>query len=84
MAVRNRKGDTLPQGVPLSKIGDSCQIQENSEAVTNSLADEGARRRIKEDLDRTFFVEAGAGSGKTKSLVDRMVALLSVPAAHGL
>ncbi len=38
--------------------------------------DEDARRRIVEDLDRTLFVEAGAGSGKTKSLVDRMIALL--------
>ncbi len=40
------------------------------------LPDEGARRRIKEELDRTLFVEAGAGSGKTESLVDRMIALL--------
>jgi len=44
--------------------------------VTNSLPDEGARRKIGEELERTFFVEAGAGSGKTKSLVDRMIALL--------
>ena len=44
--------------------------------TTNFLPDEGARRRISEDLDRTLFVEAGAGSGKTKSLVDRMIALL--------
>jgi ATP-dependent helicase/nuclease subunit A len=45
--------------------------------MSKKLLDEGARRRIKEDLDRTLFVEAGAGSGKTKSLVDRMIALLS-------
>ena len=38
--------------------------------------DAAARDRIKQDLDRTFLVEAGAGSGKTKSLVDRMLALL--------
>jgi ATP-dependent helicase/nuclease subunit A len=38
--------------------------------------DADARRRIVEDLDKTFFVEAGAGSGKTRSLVDRMIALL--------
>jgi ATP-dependent helicase/nuclease subunit A len=44
---------------------------------SNPLPDEGARRRIIEELDRTLFVEAGAGSGKTKSLVDRMIALLS-------
>jgi ATP-dependent helicase/nuclease subunit A len=35
-----------------------------------------ARRKIIQELDKTFFVEAGAGSGKTKSLVDRMIALL--------
>ena len=39
--------------------------------------DQASRSRISGDLDRTFLVEAGAGSGKTKSLVDRMVALLA-------
>ena len=39
--------------------------------------DEAARGRITGDLDRTFLVEAGAGSGKTKSLVDRMIALIA-------
>ena len=34
------------------------------------------RKKIVEDLGTTFLVEAGAGSGKTKSLVDRMIALL--------
>ena len=34
------------------------------------------RKKIVEDLETTFLVEAGAGSGKTKSLVDRMIALL--------
>ena len=38
--------------------------------------DEAARERIRKDLERTFLVEAGAGSGKTTSLVDRMVALV--------
>jgi ATP-dependent helicase/nuclease subunit A len=39
--------------------------------------DQRARDRIVEDLGMTFLVEAGAGSGKTKSLVDRMIALLA-------
>ncbi len=39
--------------------------------------DQAARDRIRGDLGTTFLVEAGAGSGKTKSLVDRMVALLA-------
>ncbi len=38
--------------------------------------DSAERKRIVADLDTTFLVEAGAGSGKTKSLVDRMLAYL--------
>ena len=41
------------------------------------LPDAEARRKIITDLKTTFLVEAGAGSGKTKSLVDRMLALLA-------
>ena len=42
--------------------------------------DEDTRTRtaIVADLDDTLFVEAGAGSGKTQSLVDRVVALVTV------
>jgi len=39
--------------------------------------DQAARDRIRGDLDTTFLVEAGAGSGKTQSLVERMVALIA-------
>ncbi|MCI3922275.1 UvrD-helicase domain-containing protein [Paenibacillus sp. TRM 82003] len=38
--------------------------------------DEEARRRIESELDTTFLVEAGAGSGKTTSIVARMLALI--------
>jgi ATP-dependent helicase/nuclease subunit A len=38
--------------------------------------DEAARDRIRNDLDATLFVEAGAGAGKTSSLVDRIVNLV--------
>ncbi|NHN34370.1 UvrD-helicase domain-containing protein [Paenibacillus agricola] len=38
--------------------------------------DETARVRIGADLDTTFMVEAGAGSGKTTSIVGRMIALV--------
>ncbi len=44
---------------------------------TLKLPDADARRKITSDLKTTFLVEAGAGSGKTKSLVDRMLSLLS-------
>ncbi len=39
-------------------------------------SDQTARDRIKSDLHSTLFVEAGAGSGKTRALVDRVVALI--------
>ena len=38
--------------------------------------DEDARLRIRESLDETLFVEAGAGTGKTTSLVDRVYGLV--------
>src|SRR5690606_15351647 len=36
-----------------------------------------ARARIASDLDTNLLVEAGAGSGKTTELVNRMVALIA-------
>ncbi len=55
-------------------------------AVTE-LSDASARRQITDRLDQTFFVEAGAGSGKTRSLIDRVVATVlagdsGVPLRH--
>ena len=41
-----------------------------------SLPDAAARRTIETVLDRNLFVEAAAGTGKTRSLVDRMVAMI--------
>lgn len=38
--------------------------------------DEIARRPIVERLDDNLFVEAGAGTGKTRALVDRVIALI--------
>ncbi len=45
------------------------------------MADAEARRRIREDLATTLFVEAAAGTGKTSELVGRIVALLRAGAA---
>src|SRR3954447_23674148 len=39
--------------------------------------DNDARERVRRDLDRNLFVEAGAGTGKTKVLVDRVVRLVA-------
>ena len=41
-----------------------------------SLADQDARDRVRSDLSSTLFVEAGAGSGKTRALVERVIALI--------
>ncbi|MFN8052847.1 MAG: UvrD-helicase domain-containing protein [Acidimicrobiales bacterium] len=44
---------------------------------TAEIVDQSARDRIARDaLDDTLFVEAGAGSGKTRQLVDRIVNLI--------
>src|SRR5665811_1992894 len=42
----------------------------------NELIDKSAREKIRNQLDWNFFVEAGAGSGKTYCLVERMVNLI--------
>lgn len=39
--------------------------------------DQPIRDRLRTELDSTFFVEAGAGTGKTRELVGRIVALVS-------
>jgi ATP-dependent helicase/nuclease subunit A len=44
--------------------------------MPDSLVDEEARRTIREDTDRTLFVDAGAGSGKTSKLIDRVMRLV--------
>ena len=41
------------------------------------LFDEAARRRIRTELGRSMLVEAAAGTGKTTSIVERMIALLA-------
>jgi ATP-dependent exoDNAse (exonuclease V) beta subunit len=43
--------------------------------------DQAARDRIIDRLDETLFVEAGAGSGKTRTLVDRIVRLVTTGTA---
>src|SRR3954464_582986 len=44
--------------------------------MTKEILDQAARDKIKSQLKTNFLVEAGAGSGKTTSLVDRMVNLI--------
>ncbi len=49
------------------------------------LTDQAARDRIRNDTEHTLFVDAGAGSGKTKALVDRVQTLVlrdGIPIEH--
>ncbi|HET9051745.1 MAG TPA: UvrD-helicase domain-containing protein, partial [Candidatus Dormibacteraeota bacterium] len=41
------------------------------------VADQAERDRLRDELDRTLFVEAGAGTGKTTAVVSRIVALVA-------
>ena len=41
------------------------------------VADQGERDRLRQDFDRTLFVEAGAGTGKTTAVVARIVAMVA-------
>ncbi|RIK04672.1 MAG: hypothetical protein DCC49_13235 [Acidobacteria bacterium] len=45
--------------------------------MSDSLPDHAARSTVETDLDSTLIVEAGAGTGKTESLVSRAIALLA-------
>ncbi len=48
----------------------------------STLSDQPARDAILERLDENIVVEAGAGAGKTRSLVDRVVALIKTGRAN--
>ena len=59
---------TTPEGKP-------SEPQPNAPDLS-AWADGAERRRIAEDLERSFLVEAAAGTGKTEALVTRLVALI--------
>src|SRR5437588_7231721 len=44
------------------------------------MSDSAAREEVRTNLDDTLFVEAGAGTGKTTVLVDRIVNLVKAGA----
>ena len=50
--------------------------------MTKVIIDQEARDKIKNELHTNFLVEAGAGSGKTTSLVQRMVNLIITGSAE--
>lgn len=45
-------------------------------AIDILTADQESRDKIEKEINKNLFVEAGAGSGKTSSLVNRMVAMV--------
>ena len=47
------------------------------QVADHEAEDRATRERIGSSLGETLFVEAGAGTGKTSALVDRVVALVS-------
>ena len=46
--------------------------------MSKQIIDEVARHKIEQHLTQNFLVEAGAGSGKTTSLVNRMVNMIKM------
>jgi ATP-dependent exoDNAse (exonuclease V) beta subunit len=53
------------------------QLSTPTDSALPDPPDQSARRRITSELDTTLFVEAGAGSGKTSALVNRVLALVT-------
>ncbi len=51
------------------------------QSMSGAADDAEVRRRIRHQLDRTLFVEAGAGTGKTSALVGRIVELVATGTA---
>jgi len=81
--ISYRSGWALPAVEDLPSNDSKGQIAgvTKNAAPRPSLPDDEARARIKSDLGTNLFVEAGAGSGKTTALVDRLVALISTGTA---
>jgi ATP-dependent helicase/nuclease subunit A len=55
---------------------DDVDLVVGAPAVEPAAPDQAARDRIRDDIDHTLFVEAGAGAGKTTALVGRIVRLV--------
>ncbi len=61
---------------PKSK-NDQWASQHKGDLEKQELGDAGPRAKIAHDLEATLFVEAGAGSGKTTAIVNRVVNLVA-------
>lgn len=60
----------------MSRVGDGPEGSGSAGGVRIVRTDEPARRAIHRELDRTHFVEAGAGTGKTTAMVRRILELV--------
>jgi ATP-dependent helicase/nuclease subunit A len=68
--------DLPPVQLSLIDVGGEAEPAGPSVPEDTRSSDRSARDDIARELDRTLFVEAGAGSGKTRALVDRVEALI--------
>ena len=74
--MSNKQLDARTAAEPTPSPQPSVPYSRPGERFSGDPPDQTARLRIREDLEWSFLVEAGAGSGKTTSLVDRIVALV--------
>ena len=80
VSVRSRRRVGAQEGRPGLRVprgADAGQSRGATPEVTATLGDEDVRKRLLTDFETTFLVEAGAGTGKTTVLVDRIVGLVS-------
>jgi ATP-dependent helicase/nuclease subunit A len=67
---------TPPNGEPAAQSKPPKKVARPKDVQRESLADQPARDRIRNDLDTTLVVEAAAGTGKTSELVRRVISVL--------
>src|ERR1700733_9452621 len=69
---------------PWLRSSPSSSLSKTRSSMTDQATapDQAGRDRITRDLETTLFVEAGAGSGKTSALVNRVVALVKDGRTH--
>ena len=92
---RRRKWERMQHRVELTGYRDLAE-PDKGDSFTTRRSDDGERLNspvplkmkltgpaITTDLGSTLFVEAGAGSGKTTALIERVVALLDSRCGHG-
>lgn len=85
-AVHDAGGRDNPYGPESVDRQDAVSGEKPLAKMQSTLVDELARRRATTDgLGETLFIEAGAGSGKTTTIVERVVNLVAregVPLAN--